>query len=467
MKRKFGKKNIRLFILFSFLVLLVILLFSFIIYRALSYDKAVYSVESGSFMYDVSNNYVSLEETAKLQQRWDKHYYLTVGDKRKTKTTDLGTDVVVYNESDYLLYIYGTNYQIKTNGDVSYSDSKLEVARNGGPSIFKLSDRKYLVVGSNIHTEKNDIKTEGYLIVEIDKGGHALLLNNELNIKTLSTLVLLTSSFSFDVANERLIVGEEIIDLKKVSGSTNQYVEPIPEKEESKKPENNNSNNGNSNNNAGNAGNAGAGNTIINGGSSNNDKLNIVKSASLTSVVGSTSYVDVFYSVNDPKNEYISVYLIIKGVNYEQKFILNKANNKIRIRDLKPNSEYTITFAYSYASGGNSDFLKDEVVNVLKVKTKDIKSNITITKITGNKIYFNVLYDESYAYDSAVVAVYSDNSRVGELEVNTNQAVSKKGFSGVIDAGSSLGYEIVIKLENCTYKGESITSNVQAKFINK
>lgn len=85
MKRKFGKKNIRLFVLFSFLVLLVILLFGFIIYKAMSFDKAIYSVATGSFMYDVSNNYVSLEETGKLQQRWDKHYYLSLEKKVKLK----------------------------------------------------------------------------------------------------------------------------------------------------------------------------------------------------------------------------------------------------------------------------------------------------------------------------------------------------------------------------------------------
>lgn len=465
MKRKFGKKNIRLFVLFSFLVLLVILLFGFIIYKAMSFDKAIYSVATGSFMYDVSNNYVSLEETGKLQQRWDKHYYLSLEKKGKTKTTDLGTDVVVYNESNYLIEIYGTNYQIKTNGDVTYSDKKLEVARNGSPSIFKLSDRKYLIVGPNIHTEKNDIKTDGYLIVEIDKGGRALLLNNEMNIKTLSTLVLITSSFTFDVANERLIVGEEIIDLKKVSGSTNQYVEPEPEKEEKPDKDKDKDKDKNNNNNN-NGGTAGGGNINIGGGKPP-EKLNIVKSASLTSVVGYTSYVDVFYSVNDPKNEYISVYLIIKGTDYEQKIILNKTYNKIRIRDLKPNSEYTITFAYSYASEGNSDFLMDEIVNVLKVKTKDIKSSITITKITGSKIYFNVLYDESYAFDTALVAAYSDNVKVGEIAVNTNQAASKKGFSGVIDTGSPLGYEIILKLENCTYNGEPVAINIQSKFINK
>ena len=74
MKRKLGKKNIQLFVLFSFFVILVIVLFVFIIYRVLSYDRNIYDVSNGSFMYDKDNNYVLLESTAKLKQKWDKNY---------------------------------------------------------------------------------------------------------------------------------------------------------------------------------------------------------------------------------------------------------------------------------------------------------------------------------------------------------------------------------------------------------
>lgn len=470
MKRKLGKKNIRLFVLFSFLVFLVIILFGFIIYRALSYDNTIYSVSSGSFMYDADNNYVSLEKDASLQQKWDKHYYLSVNEKSNKKTIDVGTDVVIYNEKDYLLYVYGTNYKIAKNGDITYSDKQLKVARNGSPSIFKLDDRKYLIVGKNISTEKDDIKTEGYLIVEIDKSGNALLLNNDLNIKTLSTLILNTSEFSFDVANERLVVGEEIVDLKKVSGSTNQYIEPTDEVTEPEKTDTNKDttttatpNNSNGSNNAGGSVSGGA----VSGGSNNSEKLNIVKSASLTSIVGYTSYVDVFYAVNDPKNEYLSVYLLIEGTDYNEKIVLNKNYTKIRIRNLKPSSEYSISFAYTYASEGNTDILIDEVANVVKVKTKAISSKISITKISNSKIYFNVNYDESYAFESANVVAYSDNVNVGTIAVNTNQATSAKGFSGVINANTTLGYEIILKLENCVYDGEEVSPNIQSKFINK
>lgn len=467
MKRKFGKKNIKLFVLFSFLVLLIILLFTYVIYRFINYDKTIYKIASGSFMYDTDNRYISLEKEASLRQRWDKHYYLEVDDKR----TDMGEDVVVYHEDNYLLYLYGTNFLIQTNGEVTYSDSKLEVARNGSPKFFKLDDRKYLIIGSDIFTEKKDIKTKDYLLVEIDKSGNAILLNQEMNIKTLNTLTLHTNSFSFDVANEKLIVGEDLIDLKKVSGSTNQYKKPV--KEEKEEEENNKekdetpsggNNTGNNTANGGAVTGGNGGSVSSSGGKS--ETLNIIKSASLTSVVGYTSYVDVGYAVNDPKNEYVAVYLIVEGKDYKQKFILNKTQNKIRIRNLKPNSEYTISFCVTM-SDKNLDVLTDEVLNVMKVKTKAVESKIHITKISGNKIYFSVFYDNSYAYESANVVAYSDNVNVGTVAVITNQAISTKGFSGVIKTDISLGYEIILKLENCIYDGENVTSNIQTKFINR
>ena len=458
MKRKLGKKNIQLFVLFSFLVLLVVGLFGYFIYQALIYDKASYKIAANSFMYDTNNEYILLEYDGELTQKWDKHYYLTEKDKKK----NMGNDVVVFNDNDFIVYIYGTNYQVKTNGDVVYSDTVVEASRNGSPSFYKLDDRKYLIVGSSIQTENSEIKTKNYLIVEIDKSGHALLLNNELNIKTLNTLVLKTGIFDFDVANERLIVNENMIDLKKISGSSNQYVEPV-EDEELDKNNNYNNNQGSGGSAGGAAGGSMGSNTTI---TDKDNKINIVKSANLTSVIGYTSYIDVFYSVLDPKGEYTTVYILVEGVDYSQRIVLNKGNSKYRVTDLKPNSEYSISFGYTYVSE-ETEMLIDEVVNVLKAKTSKINTKISIDKISGSNIYFTVHYDSNYAYEAADVVAYSDGASVGSMPVEKNLAVTAKGFSGVIHTGDSLGYEIILKLNNCFYNGVEVTSNVQAKFINK
>lgn len=470
MKRKLGKNNIKLFILFSFIVLLVTLLFGYAIFVAFSYDKKVYNVVKGSFVYDANYNYISLDTDASLQQKWDKKYYLSFTSKGTKKVSDLGKDVVIYNKDDYKLHLYGSMYEVKINGDVLYHSRKTEVARNGASSVYKLEDRKYLVVAKKIYTEDKGIDTASYLIVDIDKNGNALVLNNELNIKTLSTLVLNTDEFSFDVANERLIIDERIIDLKKINGSTNKYVEKA-EEEESPSPSvspspSGGSSNDNDNNNSINNSIGGSVSGVVT--SPNKDKVNIVKSANLTSVSGYTSYADIFYTVNDPRGEYISVYLDVSGSDgYSQRIVLNKTATKYRLRNLTPNTEYTINFAYTYASEDNTDVLLDEIQNVVKVKTSKNKTKISITKISGSKIYFNVKYDDSYAYSSANAVIYSDNMNIGTVAVDSTAATSSNGFSAVIDVGTSFGYEVVLRLEDCIFEGESVPSTVQSKFINK
>lgn len=489
MKRKLGKGNMRLFVLFSFLALLITGLFIYGIYTAFSYDKNEYEVASGTFTYDSDNSYVKLETDGILQQRWDKKYYLSVTDltSKKNLVYDLGTDAIMYNENNMYLKIYGTNYQVDSTGKVFYNDKELEVSRNSSSLFYKLDDRKYLIVSKTINTENNEINTDSYLIVNIDKSGNALLLNHELNVKTLSTIILKTAGFDFDVANEKLIISnsKRVIDLKKISGSSNQYVEPEPEEDEEEnvdEPTNNSSNSGGSTNvggnNVGSTGGAtgSAGSSIINNSTINNsEELNIVKTAIVTSVVPYTSYIDVYYSVNDPKGEYISVFLDITDSNSvtedgseaeATRIILNKDLTRYRIRNLKANTQYSINFGYSYASADNSDIILEDIANSFVAKTNKDQTKINITKISGRNIYFNVTFDTSYSYESANVVVYSDTSVIGRGSVNVTEANRSSGYNGIIQCNNDLGYEIVLKLEDCRYDGESIQSNAQTKFIN-
>ena len=63
--------NNRLFILFSFLVFLIILVFVYALYKTLSYDNTIYTISKGSFIYDKNYDYLTLEDDAKMQQKWE------------------------------------------------------------------------------------------------------------------------------------------------------------------------------------------------------------------------------------------------------------------------------------------------------------------------------------------------------------------------------------------------------------
>ena len=459
--------NNRLFILFSFLVFLIILVFVYALYKTLSYDNTIYTISKGSFIYDKNYDYLTLEDDAKMQQKWDKNYYLT--EKKTNKIHELGSDVVVFNKNDFRIYLYGENYQVKVNGDVKYSNKVVNIAKNGESTFFKLSDRKYLMTGTTIKSDVKGIKTNNYLIVDIDKSGNALLLNNELNIKALSTLKLKTKLYELDVANERLYIGKEVIELKKINGSSNKYKE---EKEEEKSKDNNKTNtqNNKNNNNSNNSRNKTNSIASSSSNSSKKENLNIVKSASLISVASTASYIDVSYSIIDPKNEYTTVFLLLQKLDNSKetkKIIISKNNNSYRIRDLVPNTEYKVSLCYTIVGSDDSNTLEDEVANELITKTKKDNTKIVINKISGNNIYYTVFFDESYAFDSADVVLYSDNNQITSQAVNAVNAVSSKGHSGVLESPTAFGYEVKIRLENCTYQNEQVNTNVQTKFINR
>ena len=72
----------------------------------------------------------------------------------------------------------------------------------------------------------------GDLMVDLDKVGNATLTNHKVNLKTFSETEIVTSNYTFDIANEILTYGSDIIDLKKIIGSTNTYTKEdlVPEK---------------------------------------------------------------------------------------------------------------------------------------------------------------------------------------------------------------------------------------------
>ena len=81
------------------------------------------------------------------------------------------------------------------------------------------------MIDSDIKTSDESLKTTNYLIVELDKQGNAILYNNSLNVKVFSATKLITTSYTFDIANELLIYENETVDLNKILGTTNQYKE--------------------------------------------------------------------------------------------------------------------------------------------------------------------------------------------------------------------------------------------------
>lgn len=472
------KNNGIIFGIFALLIALLVLLFGAILYNQIIKKSTVYSVTKGCFGYDINNDYFTIDSAGKVSKKWDDLYYLNYTLDGEMYEKKLGVDNVLYNDSDNLLYVFGNNYEVLNNGDVLYNKDYLELSLNK-ELFYKLDDRKYLIVSNTItietgEDEKNDIKTKKYLVVEIDKIGNYLLLNNELNLKILGSKIVKFGDYIFDVAHETLSINGQVIDLKKINGSTNEYKDEVIEQKEETDDKNANANTNTiiNNNTNSNVTNNNSNTNIINGGgvnlpgnNTNNNELMIVNSIQLTSVVTYPSYVDIYYSVVDPKNEFASVFLLIEGDNYQDKIILSKNLTMYRIRNLNPGSLYKISLCYSYYDGARE--LNDEVVNVISATTKNINSRIKVNKINNNSINFTVYFDNTYAFEHSYVSLTMDSQRIGRVQVNTNEAISSSGFNYTMTVPNGIGYEIVLELEDCVYEGEKILCNTRNKFINK
>ena len=107
---------------------------------------------------------------------------------------------------------------------------------------------------------------------------------------------------------------------------------------------------------------------------------------------------------------------------------------------------------------------KQNIEDSLTVRTSKVNSNITVTKMGVNKIYFNFKMDSNYTFDSATVALYVDGKKTDSMPVNIEQSTKSNGWSSSFSY--NYGSEIILKIENVIYNGSKIDVDIQAKIKN-
>ena len=432
---------------------------------------------------------IKTEEEATINKKWDGNYYLTLNNSKSTYK--LNKKVVSFNEAKSKVTLYGEVFKVLFDGQVEKYVKDTEIKNNSGDQFYKIADRQYLLISDSIRNESGSISTSKYLYVIIDKSGNTLILNNQIYAKTINPIVLTTSSYKFDIANEKLIVGSNEIDLKKIIGSSNEYKEKEPEedtnedKEDSKdkvEHEQNNNNNENQNSNIQNGegtavgnqntqnnqnNNSNSGSNVQGGGitNSNTNKTPLSKSVSLRGAIATSSYIDIEYAVQDPEHKYQTVYAFVEAVGYENMIALDKNATTYRLTDLEPNTEYKITLGYKQITADNE--IEDQIEDVLSVRTTRINAKLDITKVLAGKqkVYFNLKLDQNYAFDYAKVALYVDGMKESDLVVNLTEAVKQNGWSNVLTF-ENYGSEIVLQVEGTSHDGTPVSTNIQAKYRN-
>ncbi len=393
-------KNKRNFIIILIVAIITIAVFSLFLTRYLKLSKIEYSIESSSVLMDANKNYFSIDTDAILKMKWNGNYYL----QYDNKNINLGKKTVVYNELTGQISLYGTFYEINNDGSVLTINDETIIPNSTDTSFYKMDDRRYLVIDRIIYNNDRTLETSNYLLVELDIQGNAKLSNNKINLKTLKETTILTSGYSFDVANEVISFKDRNIDLKKIVGTTNQYKKE--EKDESSTPGNGNNNGNNNPSTSNNDSNEIADNSVtdlpnidgvINNSDNNTENSdvidNIKNKSKLTSVVSVKEYItslEIDYVIYDPYNEYESVYLEMIKNNSLEIIYLNKNNETLTIKDLLPDTEYNLKFYYTYINA-DKELVKEsfEEVNITTLKPNYDISIYRISKIS-NKLTYKV-----------------------------------------------------------------------------
>ena len=465
MRREYNLKNKINFVVIGVLSILIIIIFSLFIIKFVSIKKVEYSLNKGTVLFDADYNKLNIDKSVIMKLKWNGNYYISSEDN----DTILGRRVVAYNELTKNLDLYGKYYEILSNGEVNIDKDITNINTQSESKFYKLEDRKYLLVDRSIRSSDGALDTSNYLIVELDKQGNALLLNNEVHYKTLSEAIINTSSYSFDVANEILSFGEDKIDLKQIIGSSNQY-KPSDSTDgtDGNGGSGNESGNGSGNGTGigGNGGTATGDNGVINNGETGDDVVIKKKKTSVLSVSPSIDSISVDYFVYDPNDEYKSVYVIVSdGVNSNTVY-LSKSNTNIILNGLKMGTKYNLKFMFSYLDS-EGKMLSDSFSEI-DVSTVYPSYQVSLVKVSkvSNELSYRISLDSRYTIDKANVSLIIDDVVVDSKSVSVSENAKSVVDSFVlpnIDKGSV----VVIRLNSVSSNGVVINSNSYYQYINE
>lgn len=470
--RKYDKKNKRNIGIILVISALIIVMFSLVINLFLSRDKNEYKVEEKTLVFDKDKTIIKTEKPAVIKTKWNKKYYL-IQDKI---STELGNTAITYNEDTGVLKLYGKYYEISSGDEINITSGETVIKSTALTKFYKLEDRKYLVVDKEIKSADGLLSTSDFLMIDLDKAGNATLTNHKVNLKTFSATTIVTSNYTFDIANEILVYGSDKIDLKKIIGSSNTYTKEdlIPE-------EDNNKGNSSESNTTANNGVTGVtdnsianGNNTTNGGNGsegNTGKNNVVieeikKATKRTSVIAVTSTVNkisVDYVIYDPKKEYSSVYMEVKKENSSNidTIYLNSGSTSYEIsNNVFPNTNYELTFKYSYIDDENQ--MHVETFDKVNITTKKPQVSLKVTRTSKDGIDYLITTDNSYPLTSGTLTITKNGEVVSTNEITLNGKVGHAPITGLQEEDS-----ISLSLTNIKSNGiiiKDLSSNYKFRY---
>ena len=490
--RKYDLRNKRSFLIVGIIAIILIVIFSFFIYKFIKIGNVEYKLDSGTVIMDNNNDSMVLKENATLKMKWTGNYYLKFDDSKKEEV--LSPNVISYDDGK--IYLYGKFFEVRNKDDIVITKDETKIDNISTPRFYKIEDRKYLLVSGSIISSDSQISANDFLLVELDKSGNAKLTNNKVNLKTISKTTLVTSTYEFDINNELLKFGDDTIDLKKIIGTSNQYKEDDSKGSGDGTEDGTGDGTGTGNGGGNETGQTNTGNVVTpdSKGEVVNNKDNKINNdnkpddtkkpqATVTSVVGvTTSYnnINANYVIYDPYNNYTSTFVevmnssgaLIKKVN------MSKSGNSVILDNLDYNSTYTLLFKYSYTENGEEKYntYYEETVN-----TKSPKYYITLNKVSNisKTVSYNVNLDNrafNEIISGTVPVTINATLRVGDTVIygNISKEVTEgkvpKFLSGTfaLPDNINVGDVVTIKVNSVNINGKTINYNdIEYRFINR
>lgn len=474
--RKYDMKNKRNIGVIIAISIIIIIMFSLIIRFFFTMNREEYTITSGSIVFDKDKTLIKLDNDGIIKTKWKGEYYLIYNDKNY----ELGNTALAFNENTTEIKLYGRYYEISSGSEINITSDETIISNSLITKFYKLADRKYLIVDKEIKSLDNLLSTTDFLLVELDKAGNATLTNHKVNLKTFSETSIVTSNYTFDIANEILTYGSDKIDLKKIIGTTNEYEKEdlIPDESDNINDNisnivvnGNGSGTGDSSGTGSGSGSTGTGEgTGSSGGTGSEDSSSgnngsntaieeIKKESKHTSVISVTSTIDkiiVDYVIYDPYNEYTSVYMEVKESNSDkvETIYLNSNNTRYELKGILPNTKYNLKFKYTTLE--DEQEVTKEFANT-DISTKKPSLSLKVTRTRVGEITYVVTTDNSYSLDTATLVVTITDSKTEEVRTKSYDINISNNTSSTVKVDKISDGDIVeLKLINVASQGNII-----------
>lgn len=217
--RKINKKAKSFLGIFSGVILLTVLALSWLAFTSIANRPEDTVLAAGSIIYNNVNTPIELSSDGVVSQEVTSgQYYLTTTDG---ESIALGTNTLAYTSEG--IQIFGGGYYIDAVGNVEAVEDNTIYSNYSEPSLIKLADRKYVMIGSEISDTDEVFTANNYLYMVLDVVGNAYLLSENMSLKTTTPTTVYSGDLAFNIAEEELDIAGQITNMQTILGSTNTY----------------------------------------------------------------------------------------------------------------------------------------------------------------------------------------------------------------------------------------------------